>query len=107
MGTTLTLNIFRYINMLCVYEGLESFGDDVLNQSFSFFGAIGLTAAGAFMVGMKNWIVGGFVAMIGTLALITALHRRGSTRLACCGVNMDQEELDCEHTQETGHGDSK
>lgn len=130
-GLTLTSYIFRYINMLCVYKGLASFGVDGLGQPPSFsrvsnilfagipivlflccglpllLGAIGLTAAGAFMVGVKNWIVGGFAVMIGIVALITAIRRRSSTKLACCGVKMDQEEMDCEPTQETGYGDSK
>ncbi|KYP79791.1 hypothetical protein [Ferroacidibacillus organovorans] len=66
-------------------------------------GAIGLTAAGAFMVGMKNWIVGGFVVMIGIVALIAAIRRRGSIKQACRVTKMGQEVPDCESNPETRH----
>ena len=55
-------------------------------------GAIGLTAAGAFILGAKDWIITGAVVLMGLIMLIFALRRRAKN-MACCAVpNQSKEE---------------
>lgn len=56
-------------------------------------GAVGLTAAGAFILAAKDWIIGGTVFLVGLVLLILRMRSRSKTKACDCVADSVEKDV--------------